>query len=135
MRTIFARLLVAALFFCAVESRAQTFGSGVAITGTTNAQLQVAGVVFTNYAFITIPLKAVTLSNIGNTNETAILSYGFTIVGQTNVIILASITNSFAAGTNGGSWSPSIPAQTITVPVIPWAQANVGTNSNNIYFP
>lgn len=119
----------------ASESRAQTFGSGVPITGTTNAPLMVAGSVFTNQAFVTIPLKAVTLYNISSTNETAILSYGFTVAGQTNPIILAAITNSFATGTNGGSWSPQIPAQTITVPVIPWAQASIGAFTNNIYFP
>lgn len=124
-----------AAMLCAVESRAQTFGSGVTITGTTNAPLQVSTVVFTNYAYVTIPVKAVTLSNITSTNETAILSYGFALPGQTNILILASITNSFASGTNGGSWSPQIPAQTITVPIIPWAQASIGAFTNNIYFP
>lgn len=135
MNQIFTFLILIAVLVCAGKSSAQTFGSGVVITGTTNAQLLVAGTVFTNYLYVTIPLKAVTLSNITSTNETAILSYGFTVVGQTNLIILASLTNSFASGTNGGSWSPQISAQTIIVPVIPWAQANIGAFTNNIYFP
>lgn len=119
----------------AIPAHAQTYGGGTTITGTTNAMLQNNGSVYTNYAYVTLPLKTVLLSGISSTNETAIFSYGFTVIGQTNPIILASITNSFATGTNGGSWTTNVPSQTITIPIIPWAQASIGAFTNTLYVP
>lgn len=119
----------------AVTAHAQTFGGGVQLIGTSNAPLVVGTSVFTNYAYVTIPLKSVVLSGITETNETVIYSYGFTIAGQTNVIIMGSVTNSFAAGVGTGTWTTNIPPQTYTVPVIPWAQAAIGNHTNTIYVP
>ena len=137
MKRFYSYLILAALLLCAVESHAQTFGSGTIISNTTSALLQVNAQVFSNTAYITIPSKPVILSNITSTNEVVFLSYGFILSGQglSNTIFYASISNSFAlpGGTNNGTWTTNIPAQTIAVTVLPVAQAVLGANTNNIY--
>src|ERR1019366_3769211 len=96
-----------------LDCQAQTFGGGIAVTGNTNALMQsVPGTVVTNTGYINIPAKTLLLTGIVNTNETAIGYYGFMIPanwylmpGTTNVYVVASSTNSFAAGTNSGTLS------------------------------
>ena len=137
MKRFFASLILIAAVLCATAARAQTFGSGTIISNTTSVLLQKDSQVFTNYAYVTMPAKPVILSNITSTNETVILSYGFIVQGQniSNAIYIASITNSFVNGTNGGTWTTNIPAQTLTVTLLPTAQAAIGLNTNNIYVP
>ena len=123
---------LAALLLAGVHVGAQTFGGGLTITGTTNAVL--SGVP-TTYAYFNLPPKVVNLSNITSTNETVIFSYGFTVSGNTNPVILASVTNSFASGTNGGSWSYTNPAVNLTPQILPWAQVQIGAFTNTVYVP
>jgi predicted small secreted protein len=137
-------LIVAALFLAALTltANAQTFGSGTSITGTTNAPLVVSGAgASTNLLYLYIPPKTVVLSGIANTNETIVFSYGGIIAGQTNPVFMASLTNVFLSGTNGGSWTTNIPGQTLVIPFVPYAQAFIGSNyvafpfTNQIYVP
>jgi hypothetical protein len=131
MKNIFHFVIFAAVFFLAsLKSEAQ-FNSGVTITGTTNAQLIVGSSVPTNYATFYLPTKALTISSGISTNETVVFSYGFTVAGSTNIVILGSLTNSFAGYTNS-TWSTNIPPQSFAVPVVPWAQAAIGSFTNVI---
>ena len=135
-------LLCFPLFALPLSAFSQTFGGGIAISGTTNAMLQSNGSVITNSFYLSVPAKTVVLSGISNTNEVSIFSYGLAVAGSTNIWIVASITNTYTlaqGGTNQsgtGTWSTNLPAQTIQVQLVPWAQANIGaTNNNNIYVP
>ena len=119
----------------ALPAFSQTFGGGISITGTTNAALQNNGSLITNYLQLTLPAKPFTLSGITSTNETAVLSYAVVMGGTTNVLLVSSLTNSFARGTNGGSWSTNVPSATIAVPFVIWAQAAIGNFTNTIYVP
>jgi hypothetical protein len=135
---------VAAFMLATLTVNAQTIGGGTSVTGTTNAPLW--GVngnsgASTNSLYLVLPAKTVFLSGIGNTNETVVFSYGAQIAGTTNVTILASITNYFLTGTNGGSFSINVQAQNIAIPIVPFAQVFIGSNlvafpfTNTIYVP
>lgn len=119
----------------AFNAPAQTFGGGVAITGTTNAVLLTGGSRVTNTFYITFPSRTVTLSGVTSTNETAVFSYALASPGSTNVFIVASVTNSFAAGTNNGSWSTNLPQMQVAIPLVQWAQGSIGSFTNQIYVP
>jgi hypothetical protein len=116
---------------------AQTFGGGITITGTTNAPLVNNGSIPTNSFTLSFPAKQVTLSNVTSTNETAIFSYGIQLVGSSNIVLLASVTNTFSLpnGTNNGTWITNIPQQALTFQIVPYAQANIGANTNGIFVP
>jgi hypothetical protein len=143
MKKTFILLTAAVILAVAQKLSAQTFGGGISITSSTNAPLVEGGTVNTNTTYMSFPSKTVTLSQISNTNETAVFSYGVKVIGAngTNVVLIASITNSFAlpAGTNQsgtGTWTTNVPQQTIPVQIVPYAQVDIGsTNSNTIYVP
>lgn len=127
-------LLLLLSLLLATAAEAQTFGGGTSVTGTTNAPMQYNGVIPTNAYGITFPAKPFTLSGVTNTNEVAVIGYGFQVVGTTNVFTLGSVTNTF---TNGATtWVTNIPTVSYTIQVVPYASANVGsTNTNTIYAP
>lgn len=137
---IFALML--ATMFCS-SANAQTFGGGVNVTGNTNAQLIVNGAGLTNTAYSTIPVKTLNVSNITSTNETLIGYYCFQVPtnyplmpGTTNVYVISALTNSFANGTNGGTWSTNIPfANSLPINLPTWMGISVGIYTNNIYVP
>lgn len=133
MKTIL--LTIAVVTAAALSATAQTFSGPVTITGTTNAPLYIAGAIPTNGVTITLPAKQFTLGGIANTGEVATLSYGVVVVGTTNFIPFGSISTNFAAGTNGGSWSPTIPAATYQFQFVTYGQAAIGTNTNTIFAP
>ena len=143
-RFSFFLLLLLLVLFGAIESRAQTFGGGITVTGNTNALLQSSpGVVVTNTASVSIPPKAMVLSGIANTNETAIGYYGFQVPanfylmpGTTNVYVIASFTNSFAGGTNSGTFATNFAGiYGTTVPLIGVMGLSIGAYTNSVYVP
>jgi hypothetical protein len=135
MKTLIATILIIAGLNIAAS--AQTFGGSTTITGTTNAILQNNGTVTTNSVVVNFPAKLVLLTGITSTNETAVFSYGIIVEGGgiSNLVLVASITNSFASGTNGGTWTTNIPDQNIRVQLVPYAQARIGSFTNQIYVP
>ncbi len=144
MKKLFILLTMAGILETAFNLPAQTFGGGVAFTGTTNAMLTDGGVVNTNTFYSSWPAKPFTLSQISNTNEVAIVSYGIKVIGEngTNIVFIAKLTNSFSlanGGTNqsgSGTWTTNIAPMTIAVQIVPYAQIDIGaTNSNLIYAP
>ena len=128
------KLLASLLLIAALPALAQ-FNTGSPVTGTTNVPLIVGSTIPTNTAYFFLPSKYLMLSGVASTNEVAIFSYGFTVAGQTNPIILGSLTNAFTlanGGTNGGTWSTNIPAMSFNVPIVPWAQSAIGAYTNII---
>jgi len=132
-------ILAITLLLPTVTVRAQTFGGAITVIGTTNAPLIDAGLALTNSTSIPLPAKTVTLSGISSTSETAIFTYGIRVIcrGATNsaFIPLTTLTNSFASGTNGGTWSTNIASQIATVTLLPYAQIETGAYTNTVYVP
>lgn len=133
---ILITLTTLVLIICKSVS-AQTFGGPLTFTGTTNAVLLIGGVPQTNAFSFTIPPKNLWLYGVSNTNETFIGSYGIQIVTatSTNLVILASMTNSFASGTNSGTWMTNFPSVQISFSPVTIMQAGIGANTNQIYVP
>jgi hypothetical protein len=113
MKRFYSLLLIVVILVCAGVSNAQTVGSSSNISGTNYWPVLVsAGVYQTNPVYQAGAYKTVTLGNITSTNETVT---GYYVVNPTNGLvpapglpgyfIIGSFTNSFVAGTNGGSWS------------------------------
>lgn len=117
------------------QAQAQTIGIGSIVIGTTNAPLYPMS---TNISYFFVPAKTLVVTGI-NTNvspsESMLVSYGFQIPGYTNIFIVNTISNNFAGWTNGTTWSTNIPQQSVAVPVIPYAQAVIGNNTNSFYLP
>ncbi len=115
------------------QAQAQTIGSGSTVIGITNAPLFP---VSTNYLYFSVPSKTLVVSSL-NTNtvagETNIVAYGFQIVGTTNIIMVNFSTNVFTGYTGGTTWTTNFPSQSVAVAVIPYAQANIGSNTNSFY--
>ena len=141
MKNFFTFLILPAFLLVAVETQAQTFGGGIAVTGNTNALMQNSpGVICTNYlTFNSLP-RTLVLSGISSTNEIAIGYYGFTIPtnyfllpGTTNVYVTVAFTNSFAAGTNGGTWTTNVPYVSQQVPTIGVMGLGIGAFTNTAY--
>ena len=126
--------LILGLLFLALAgsvSRAQTFGSGTTVYGTTNsAPIQ------TNTFFITVPSKSVLLSQVYSTNEIFVGSYNLQFPGTTALYPIASFTNTFSlpGGTNNGTWSTNIFAATIQVPVNLIMQGQISNAANNVTY-
>ena len=144
MKRIIIALLLFLVLLLVPTIKAQTFGSGWTVTGNTNALFQVTpGFVLTNSGYMSVPQKGLILSGISDTNETAIGYYGFKVPtnyylmpGTTNVYVFASFTNSFASGTNNGTWStnfPPINQQQISLPVV--MGLSIGADTNTAYSP
>ena len=124
------------------QAEAQTFGGGIPVTGNTNAVLQNSGVPQTNFWALSIPSKSLTLSGISSTNETAIGYYAFQIPptwalapGSTNIYIVGTFTNSFAAGTNSGTWTTNIPAVFYPINSGTYMGLEIGNYTNTAYVP
>lgn len=114
-----------------LPAKAQVFGGGVTISGTTNSAPQ-----GTNSFSLTIPQKSLTLSGVSNTNEVFVGSVAIVILGTTNVVPVSSLTNSFLSGTNGGTWSTNFGGTAIPISYYWVYQASIGsTNTNSIYVP
>jgi hypothetical protein len=136
MKNKFAILTLAVgLLVLTPSAPAQTFGGPQTITGTASAPLFVGGVINTNPVNMNFPSKTVTLTGISSTNETVIFSWGVQLVGTTNVILLGSLTNSFAGGTNGGTWTTNAPGGQFIANLVPYAQASIGNNTNGLQVP
>lgn len=130
-----------ALFAACLCLNAQTFGTKtityttnyLTITGSTNAPFSYNGQSLTNTCYFPVPPASVYLKGVSSTNEVFIGSYYVQFPGSTNLILLGSITNSFASGTNDGTWTTNIPATggSIGFPII--MQANIGNFINQIY--
>ena len=141
MKPFYSLLIVAAILLGALGAQAQTFGGGITVTGNTNAQMQNSpGVITTNWLTFTSLPRTIVLSGISSTNETAIGYYGFTIPsgwylmpGTTNVYVVSSFTNSFATGTNGGTWTTNFPYVSQQVPTIGVMGLGIGANTNSAY--
>lgn len=142
MKKLAVLILALLLLACFNAARAQTFGSGVPITGVTNVPLISAGAPVTNINYIVLPGKTIQLSGVGNTNDVFIGSfylqipgYTNTSLGLTNLYWLASVTNSFLGGTNNGTWTTNTPTVALPVSMPMYMGANIGTNSVTIYVP
>jgi len=101
------------LLMAAFNAGAQTVGAATNIWGTNYFPVQIsAGVSQTNQVYQAAAFKTVALGNITATNEGVFLYY---VVNPTNGLtpapglpgwyIIGQVTNNFAGGTNGGSWS------------------------------
>lgn len=132
--------LIATLFaLLAVRADAQTLGSGVSVTGTTNVAAQMSvGVYITNSAYCYNPPRNVIIANI-NTNQNIISWYAFqvptnwTLVpGYTNLYNTGFLTNSMAGATQGGSTNITVPAISTLVSLPGWMGINVGSYTNTI---
>ena len=145
MRHFYSFLLILAFLLCAVDSRAQTIGSSTNVSGTNYYPVQIsAGVYQTNQVYQAGAYKTITLGNITSTNETVT---GYYVVNPTNGLVAApglpgyyiigSFTNSFATGTNGGSWSTTFngSGQTVSCPVYLGLAITGGTFTNTAYVP
>ena len=120
----FTSFLIAAAILCgAIESQAQTIGSSSNITGTNYFPILVSpGVFQTNQVYQAGAYKTITLGNITSTNE---LVTGYYVFNPTNGLtpapglpgyyIANTFSNSFATGTNGGSWSTTFNGGGVTV--------------------
>jgi hypothetical protein len=136
-------LLIATLALAALGAQAQTYGSGTNIWGTNNVPINIgAGSYLTNSAYFSVPGKSLTLGNITSTNETVIGWYGFQIPatwqlvpGSTNIYAIGYFTNSFASGTNGGTWSTNIPAIYANINFAGYMGLNVYPYTNSAYVP
>lgn len=141
MKTFFALLFL--LLALVLSAGAQTFGGGTAITGVTNVACKDGnGNPITNLFYATFPAKSVVLSGVGNTNEVFIGSFYLSLPGYTNVTAgltnlywLASVTNSFASGTNSGTWTTNLVGGVVVIPFPLIMSANIGIYSNSIYVP
>jgi len=147
-------LLLAMVLICALDAKAQTYGSASTISGTNYQPVFVSAGAGsqTNYVYQAGAYKTVTLGNIVSTNETVVFYYDFNPTngltpspGHPGYYISSAYTNSFAAGTNGGSWSTTFNGSGVTIqcPVY-LGVAITGTNAggsagypptNTIYVP
>jgi hypothetical protein len=113
--------------------------SGVGVTGTSNALVQVGFQPVTNTAYSSLVQRTLQIQNI-NTNETITVGYGYVFSGNglTNIQILATNQYSFpssAGWTNGATFTTNIPAQSYYINVSPVGQISIsGSYSNNILF-
>ena len=144
MKNIFFAFLILPLLF-AVESQAQTVGSSSNVSGTNYwPVLQSAGVYQTNQVYQAGAYKTVTVGNISSTNENIAGYYVFNPTngltpapGLPGYFIAGTFTNSFASGTNGGSWSTTFNGLGVTVlcPVQFGFAISGGTFTNTLYVP
>lgn len=145
MRQLYSFLLIVAFLLCAAGSGAQTIGSSSNISGTNYYPVLISvGVYQTNMVYQAGAYKTVVLGNITSTNETVT---GYYVVNPTNGLvpapglpgyyIVGSFTNSFASGTNGGSWSTTFngTGQTVPCPVYLGLAITGGAFTNTAYVP
>ncbi|MDE2104978.1 MAG: hypothetical protein KGL39_47510 [Patescibacteria group bacterium] len=143
MKKIVSIMAIAAVFLAA-KVNAQTYGAGTTVWGGTNiAAVQSSiGVFQTNIGSVYMPQKTLILANISQTNETVIGTYGFQLPdswkllpGSTNIYIVGSFTNSFAGGTNSGSWTTNniYFSQNIYLPG--YFNLDVGDHTNTAFMP
>lgn len=126
-----------------ITADAQTIGSSTAISGTNNVPIQVsAGVYLTNSAYFYAAQKSITLSGIASTNETVIGWYaiqfpsGMVLApGSSNLYIIQSFTNSFASGTNGGTWNTNLFPVSFPTSWPVYMGLNIGNYTNLAYVP
>jgi hypothetical protein len=124
-------VLFALCFVSALPARAQ-FQSGVQVIGNTNAALTVGLVPQTNNTvYFSFPPKGLQVTGISSTNEIIYGSYGYTDISGTNYFPIGFFTNSFAGGTNGGTWTTNFPAMSIQAPLPMKMQINVGNGVTN----
>lgn len=117
-------IIAAAILLSVFGVQAQTVGSSSNITGTNYFPVLVsAGLYQTNQVYQSAAYKTITLGNITSTNETVVLYYTVVITnglvlapGTSNQYIIGAYTNSFASGTNGGSWATTFNGTGATVP-------------------
>ena len=137
-------IIVLALVCLAGAVKAQTYGTGTTIAGGTNlALVQVTvGTGLTNYLNAYMPTKSALVSGITSTNETLVGQVGIQIPpgtplmpGTTNVYLFASFTNSFAAGTNGGSFATNNLYFTSQMPFPVYFNWSIGAFTNSVFMP
>jgi hypothetical protein len=142
-------LLIVTFALISLNVMAQTYGSPATIAGGTNlsAVQSSPGVMFSNNFSTYLPTKTPTFYGISSTNEVIKGQFGIQIpsswvlmTGTTNIYVFGSFTNSFAAGTNGGTWTTNFFfSQNFSLPA--WFNIDVGTNAagaqntNTIYMP
>ena len=144
--TLIFAFLLASLTFAV---RAQTVGSSTTIYGTNYYPILVsAGVYQTNSVYQAGAYKTITLGGITSTNEVVTGYYVFNPTngltpapGLPGYYISGAFTNSFVAGTNGGSWSTTFNGTGITVAcpaqlgIALSAGTGTGTFTNTAYVP
>jgi|ERR1035437_366362 hypothetical protein len=132
--------LIATLFaLLTARSEAQTLGTGVSITGTTNVPAQVSvGVNLTNSLYAYNPQRTVIISNV-NTNQNIISWYAFQVPtnwvlvsGYTNLYVTGYLTNSMAGATQGGTTNITVQGVSTLVTLPGWMGINVGNYTNTI---
>jgi hypothetical protein len=143
MKKLIPILIVAALFCCA-KSQAQTYGMGTTVWGGTNtvAVQSSIGVYQTNIASVYMPQKTLILSGISSTNETVVGTYGFQLPntwtllpGSTNIYIVGKFTNSFASGTNSGTWTTNNLYFSSQLYLPGYFNIDIGDNTNTAFMP
>jgi hypothetical protein len=131
LKTLF---LLGAIGVMAIQPLRAQFVSPVTVTGTTNAPIPVNFQLLAFPFYGTIPQKTciTTIPGSVNTNLPEILSYGYTVTGNSNPVIVSSITNTLPAS---GSITNVVPQNSANGTVTPWAQVSCGTNILQITFP
>jgi hypothetical protein len=129
-------LIIYALVLACFGAKAQSIGSGTAVTGTTNVPLwfingNYYGPVTNTFQF-QVGTKFFSASGITSTNEVQIMSYGFYVAGTTNYIPVNYLTNSFLGGTNNGSFGTNIAQQPVFANLVPAAQISIGNFTNTV---
>ena len=142
-KTLFALALSFALLFAAAPVKAQIFYGGVGVIGTSNAVIQNAFVIQTNFAFVSLAARTLQIPYV-YTNTTATVAYGavFSGFGLTNYTILITNQFSFPASNgwlNGQTFTTNIAPLVFSVPITPLGSITFQTNgatsySNNVIF-
>lgn len=129
-------ITLAILSAAMIRADAQTYGSPATIYGgTNNAQIEFSpGVKWSNNFTAYTPTKAPVFGGISSTNEVIKMQFGVLIPstwtllpGTSNVFVFGATTNSFAAGTNDGTWTTNLYfSTTVTLPT--YFNVDTGTN-------
>lgn len=123
-------IIAIAALFLGISAKAQIFGGGAVITGTTNSSN-----FYTNTAYMVLPSKTIQLSSISNTNETIIVNYQIQDTFSNGYYTIYSFTNSFAAGTNSGSWTTNLTPNSAAATLPLRMQIAIGAYTNTVYVP
>ena len=125
--------ILGAIFLFGFAARGQIFSGLVWVTNSAQAPVYNSFILQTNVAPSSLAPRTLELVSI-NTNQTFSLSYGYAILGSTNVVTLGTITTNFTAGagfTNGQTVLVPIPGQVYFPAVVPYGVLNVGAGYSN----
>ncbi len=137
-------MLGLATLLMAMAAQSQTVGSATTVSGINQYAVQTSpGIYQTNSVYFTGAYKSIVLSGISNTNETFVYWYSVQLPtapvlapGTTNFWVISGfITNSFAGGTNGGTFTTNFSTAGLSTSWPLYIGFNTGTYTNTLYVP